>query len=77
MHRALTVLSHIYKNFRKQGWVFSALLYEQSANGIELSLVSSVCPEVSSGDMGEWIDPNAVWGGEWGQARKGCIRFWW
>jgi len=24
-----------------------------------------------------WLDLDAVWGGEWGQARYGCIRFWW
>jgi len=24
-----------------------------------------------------WMDPDAVWGGEWSRARKGCIRFWW
>jgi len=24
-----------------------------------------------------WLDPHAVWGGEWCRARKGCIRFWW
>ena len=24
-----------------------------------------------------WLDLDAVWGGEWGRARKGCIRFWW
>jgi len=23
------------------------------------------------------LDPHAVWGGEWGRARYGCIRFWW
>jgi len=24
-----------------------------------------------------WLDWDAVWGGEWGRARYGCIRFWW
>jgi len=24
-----------------------------------------------------WLDPDAVWGGEWGRAWYGCIRFWW
>ena len=24
-----------------------------------------------------WLDPDAIWGGEWGRARYGCIRFWW
>ena len=24
-----------------------------------------------------WLDPDAIWGGEWGRARYGCVRFWW
>jgi len=24
-----------------------------------------------------WLDPDAVWGGEWGRAWYECIRFWW
>jgi len=24
-----------------------------------------------------WLDLDAVWGGEWGRAWYGCIRFWW
>jgi len=24
-----------------------------------------------------WLDLNAVWSGEWGRDRYGCIRFWW
>jgi len=24
-----------------------------------------------------WLDPDAIWGGQWGQAQYGCIRFWW
>ena len=24
-----------------------------------------------------WMDRDSVWGGEWGRARYGCIRFWW
>jgi len=24
-----------------------------------------------------WLDPDAIWIGEWGRARYGCIGFWW
>jgi len=36
----------------------------------------SVCPECVSWQNG-WLDPDAVWGGEWGRSRDGCIRWGW
>jgi len=50
---------------------------ERSAIGIEHSsrrLLVLTCEQWRHG----WLDRDAVWGGEWGRARYGCIRYcWW
>jgi len=51
-----------------------------SANGVDLSPIPSVgryvglcvCPESVPWQNG-WLDPDAVWDGEWGRSRDGCI----
>jgi len=41
------------------------------------SVCVSVCPESVLWQNG-WLDPDAIWNGEWGQLRDGCIRWgWW
>jgi len=38
------------------------------------SVGRSVCPESVLWQIG-WMDPDAVWDGEWGRSRDGCIRW--
>jgi len=48
--------------------------YSPVAYPICRSVCVSVCPE-SVLWLNGWLDPDAMWGGEWGWSKDGCVRW--
>jgi len=56
--------------------ILSGALMIRACRLEHLSVCLSVCPEVFLWQNFR-LDPDAVWGGEWGRSRDGCIRCGW
>jgi len=61
--------------------VFSVSLSISIASGALMVRACYICLSVGCPESVLWqngqLDPDVVWGGEWGRSRDGCIRWGW